>query len=89
MRVVSYVRTRWPFFNASGGVDHAVVLPGERGACWVEPREEVEPLIKVRRGAGSHVHVGGGHMLHAPGNFITMLRFSMLPLLGVALSARL
>ncbi len=37
-----------------------VVLPGERGACWVEPREEVEPLIKVAGGGHEGTRQGSG-----------------------------
>ncbi|KAI8466470.1 MAG: exostosin family-domain-containing protein [Monoraphidium minutum] len=47
-RVMAYVRDTHPFFNRSGGRDHVLWLPGDRGACWL-PRDDplLGPPIKV------------------------------------------
>ena len=35
LQALNYVRTQYPFYNASGGRDHVVAFPWDSGACWV------------------------------------------------------
>ncbi|KAI8471154.1 MAG: exostosin family-domain-containing protein [Monoraphidium minutum] len=41
-RVMAYVRDALPFFNATGGRDHVLWLPNDRGACFI-PQDD--PLV--------------------------------------------
>ncbi|KAG2491281.1 hypothetical protein HYH03_010287 [Edaphochlamys debaryana] len=54
--VLDYVRHTWPFYNRSGGADHFVFIPGDRGACGLQ-RWLMDDVIKV-------VHFGLQHKDH-------------------------
>lgn len=66
-RVMSWVRSEHPFFNRTGGRDHFLWLPNDRGACWVDPRDPLlANVIKV-------VHFGfHQHNTKLPGDFQLM-----------------
>ena len=36
-----YVRSALPFWNASGGADHVVLITGDKGACGLGPTEVI------------------------------------------------
>ena len=42
--VVEYLRTTWPFWDASGGTDHVFVMMGDHGACEA-PRKKGIPQV--------------------------------------------
>jgi hypothetical protein len=43
-KVVSYIKSAWPFFNRSMASDHVLWLPGDYGACGLDMKVSVLTL---------------------------------------------
>ena len=47
LQALNYVRTHYPFYNASGGRDHVVAFPWDSGACWISNHWLVRNITSI------------------------------------------
>lgn len=47
VRAVDWVNATFPFFNRSRGRDHFVILPADRGACYLQTLPQTANLIRM------------------------------------------